>query len=163
MRLLLLFIAMPMLELYLLVQVWGLIGFIPTLLLVLTTATLGLYLLRRQGFATLLRGRQRLESGELPAQEMAEGLVLAFCGALLLTPGLITDTIGFCGLVPALRKRMVKKMLARVQVQSANFQGFQARGFHGAHSNRTASGGGETVQGEFSEVPPDPDEQKKIH
>ncbi|MEZ5530234.1 MAG: FxsA family protein [Porticoccaceae bacterium] len=116
--LLLLFIVMPILEMWLLITVGQQIGALPTIGLVLLTAVVGLSLLRRQGFDTLFRARSRLDAGELPAMEMAEGLVLALCGALLLTPGFVTDAIGFAGLIPPLRRRIVSQLVSRMEVVS---------------------------------------------
>lgn len=98
--LLLLFIVMPVVEMWLLITVGRQIGALPTIGLVLLTAVVGVALLRAQGFATLFRARQKMDLGELPAMEMAEAIVLAVCGALLLTPGFATDVLGFAGLIP---------------------------------------------------------------
>ena len=111
--LLLLFIAMPVLEMWVLIEVGGIIGPWPTIGLVLLTAAVGYGLLRQQGFATLMRGQQRMEAGELPAREMVEGMALAVSGALLLTPGFVTDTIGFLGLISPLRAALADRLLAR--------------------------------------------------
>ena len=117
--LLLIFIIVPIVEMWLLIQVGGVIGAVPTIAAVLLTAVIGLAMLRRQGLSTLLRVNQRMESGELPAQEMLEGIVLAVSGALLLTPGFFTDVIGFAGLTPVLRQWLVRRLVGRV----AMFQG----------------------------------------
>jgi len=117
--LLLVFIIVPIVEMWLLIQVGGFIGAVPTIGAVLLTAVIGLAMLRRQGLSTLLRVNQRMESGELPAQEMLEGIVLAVSGALLLTPGFFTDAIGFAGLTPVLRQWLVRRLVGRVSV----FQG----------------------------------------
>jgi len=117
--LLLIFIIVPIVEMWLLIQVGGFIGAVPTIGAVLLTAVIGLAMLRRQGLSTLLRVNQRIESGELPAQEMLEGIVLAVSGALLLTPGFFTDAIGFAGLTPLLRQWLVGRLVGRVNV----FQG----------------------------------------
>jgi UPF0716 protein FxsA len=109
----LLFLLTPIIEMYLLIRVGQWIGAWPTIGLVLLTAMIGVGLLRQQGFSTLLRGRQRLDAGELPAQEMVEGLILAVGGALLLTPGFATDALGFCCLLPPTRRAMVRALLRR--------------------------------------------------
>jgi UPF0716 protein FxsA len=109
--LLIIFIAIPVVEMWILIQVGGVIGAWPTIGLVLLTAVVGLALLRRQGFDTLARVRARLESGEVPALEMLEGLVLAVSGALLLTPGFFTDALGFAGLIPGPRRRLIKRLM----------------------------------------------------
>ncbi len=106
-------IGVPILEIYLLITVGGLIGAIPTIALVVFTAVLGALLLRVQGLSTLNRARQSMARGELPALPMLEGVVLLVCGALLLTPGFFTDTIGFLCLVPPLRQALIRAVLAR--------------------------------------------------
>ena len=116
--LLLLFIVMPVVEMWLLITVGSSIGAIYTLLLVLLTALMGIALLKRQGFATLWRGREKLQEGRVPAQEMGEAMVLAVSGALLLTPGFITDAIGFAGLMPVLRQALVNRMLRKINISS---------------------------------------------
>lgn len=101
---------------WLLIQVGGFIGAVPTIAAVLLTAMIGLAMLRRQGLSTLLRVNQRMGNGELPAQEMLEGIVLAVSGALLLTPGFFTDALGFAGLTPILRQRLVRRLVGRVTI-----------------------------------------------
>ncbi|MBL4827231.1 MAG: FxsA family protein [Spongiibacteraceae bacterium] len=102
--LLVLFIVIPIVEMWLLIQIGGQIGAIPTILLVFITAAAGLALLREQGLKTLLKLNQRIQHGQLPALEILEGVALAVGGALLLTPGFITDAVGFICLVPLTRK-----------------------------------------------------------
>ncbi len=99
---------------YLLIEVGGYIGTLPTIGLVMLTAVIGVALLRRQGLATLTRGIGRLQRGEVPAQEMAEGILLAISGALLLTPGFVTDAVGFAFLLPASRVLVAQRLLAKV-------------------------------------------------
>jgi UPF0716 protein FxsA len=136
----LLFVLMPIVEMWLLFQVAAWVGATTTIGLVLLTAAVGVVLLRQQGFSTLLRGRQRLETGELPAQEILEGLVLAVSGALLLTPGFVTDTIGFLGLLPWVRRRLVAKAAASAQIMS--YQSYTVY-------RDSEQGGGNTFEGEF--------------
>ena len=89
-----LFIAVPILEIYLLIQVGEAIGAGWTILLVVLTAVIGVWLLRIQGLSTLTRAQQRLQENQLPAREILEGMALVVAGALLLTPGFFTDTVG---------------------------------------------------------------------
>lgn len=128
----LLFLVVPIIEMYVLIEVGGLIGPWPTIGLVALTAMIGVALLRQQGFSTLMRGRARLNAGELPAREMLEGLLLAVGGALLLTPGFITDSLGFLLLLPPTRWFVVRALLRRgvVSVTGAGFRaGDGTRGF----------------------------------
>jgi len=125
MPILLLFVIMPVLEMWLLIEVGSRIGALVTIGLVLMTAMIGLALLRRQGVSTLMRANQRMQSGQLPAQEMVEGIFLAVGGALLLTPGFVTDAIGFACLIPGLRHviigRLLKRIIFRATSGSAGF------------------------------------------
>lgn len=98
------FILVPLIEIGLFIEIGGYLGALPTIGLVVLTAVLGVSLLRLQGFVTLSRVRQKLDRGELPAIDLAEGLILLIAAVLLLTPGFFTDLIGFLCLVPALRR-----------------------------------------------------------
>ena len=97
------FIVLPILEMYILIEVGGFIGALNTIGLVLLTALLGLILIRQQGFRTLLNARNKLMQAELPTEELVTGIFLAAGGALLLTPGFVTDFIGFMCLLPFTR------------------------------------------------------------
>lgn len=83
------------------------IGGLSTVGLVVLTAAIGIQVLKQQGLSTFTRANKRLESGELPGQEIIEGLLLAIGGAFLLTPGFITDTIGFVFLIGPTRRMLV--------------------------------------------------------
>ncbi len=107
----LLFLLVPILEIYLLIKVGNVIGAPLTVAAVVFTAVLGALLLRFQGLLTFQRVQQALARGELPTVAMLEGVVLLVAGALLLTPGFFTDAIGFLGLIPPLRRAMILKLL----------------------------------------------------
>ncbi len=102
------FLIVPFIEIYVLLQVGGLIGAFPTIFLVVFTAVLGAWLLRRQGFATWQRFQNSLQQGTIPAYEMIEGPILLVGGALLLTPGFFTDILGFACLIPPLRRKIAQ-------------------------------------------------------
>ena len=114
----LLFLTIPLVEIYFLIQVGEVIGAWPTVLLVVLTAILGVWLLRWQGLTTLTRVQASLQHGELPAQAMLEGLLLLLAGALLLTPGFVTDAFGFLILVPPLRHHLAGWLLQRGLLQA---------------------------------------------
>ncbi|MEJ2691872.1 MAG: FxsA family protein [Candidatus Thiodiazotropha sp.] len=101
---LLLFVGIPLTELYFLIKIGAQIGAFSTIFLTIFTALLGGYMVRRQGFATLMRVRELMERGEMPAIEVMEGAILLVCGVLLLLPGFITDGVGFLFLVPPVRR-----------------------------------------------------------
>ena len=111
--LLTLFIAMPIAEIAVLISVGGEIGLGSTLLLVIATAILGAWLVRKQGFHTMQKLRTEMEQGRLPAMELAEGFAILVAGVLLLTPGFITDTVGFICLTPPLRRGAIRWMANR--------------------------------------------------
>jgi UPF0716 protein FxsA len=147
---LLIFFLTPIIEMYLLIEVGGYIGALPTIALVMITAVIGVALLRIQGLTTLTRGLSRLQSGELPTREVVEGLLLAVAGALLLTPGFVTDAIGFILLTPPLRALIADRVLARVQVRVVGAAGpMHTPGNHPPHD------GGHTLEGEFEPVDDD--------
>lgn len=97
------FIGVPILEIAVFVEVGGRIGLGPTVAVVVATALAGAFLLRHQGLATLNRARHSLAEGRVPLAEVFDGLCLLFAGALLLTPGFVTDGAGLLLFVPGLR------------------------------------------------------------
>lgn len=113
-----LFITIPIVEMYVLIEVGSALGALPTIALVFLTAILGLALLRQQGAATLLRAVRRMDQGGLPAQEMLEGIVLAVGGALLLTPGFVTDALGFACLFPPTRRLFLRQLLRSITLRA---------------------------------------------
>ncbi|WP_372966559.1 FxsA family protein [Marinobacter sp.] len=149
-----LFIVMPVAELVVLIKVGGIIGALNTIALVFLTAVIGAWLLRQQGLATLLRANERLNSGELPAREVAEGLILAVGGAMLLTPGFITDTFGFLCLLPGTRHWLAAQALKRMTVAGQSRSFFFQAGASGPFSaqrpfDRDANG--DIIEGEFQD------------
>ena len=100
---LLAFILTPLVEIAVFIQVGGLIGLWPTLAIVVMTAIIGTWLLRWQGLATLARAQDSLAQQRFPVREVFDGLCLIFAGALLLTPGFVTDFVGFMLFVPWVR------------------------------------------------------------
>lgn len=121
---LLLFLLFPVLELFLLVRVGMSIGFLWTFLLVVATSMLGLFVMRVAGFATALRARESLARGELPAQEMLEGLMVAVGGGLLLLPGFISDILGVICLLPITRRLLINKVRRRAEDQAMRQRAF---------------------------------------
>ena len=113
-----LFLLFPIIELALLIKVGSAIGVLPTLLLVIGTAILGSVLLRVAGVATAWRAREKLARGELPEQEMLEGLLIAVGGGLLLLPGFISDIFGVLCLIPFTRRLLVGQVRKRAAEQA---------------------------------------------
>ncbi|HMB12882.1 MAG TPA: FxsA family protein [Roseovarius sp.] len=116
MWLLLAFIAVPLIEIALFIQVGGAIGLWPTLAIVILTALLGTWLLRMQGAAALADLRRSFSEVEDPSEPLAHGAMILFAGALLLTPGFFTDAVGFALLTPPVRRRLFVELRKRVRV-----------------------------------------------
>ena len=109
-------IVVPLVELYVLVQTGEVLGIVPTLLLLLGMSLLGGYLLRREGAKTWRALSGALQAGRLPAKEVADGALVILGGALLLTPGFVTDAVGLLCILPpsrALLRRMLTGVIAR--------------------------------------------------
>lgn len=134
----LLFVGVPLVELYLLIEVGSVIGALPTIALCLLTAVVGGALLRYQGLQVMFRAQRSMAQGEVPAIEMFEGVALAAGGVLLLTPGFATDVIGFICLIPWTRRALVRAFLRRVTVRGGGPPG--PGGSHQSHHQSTIEG-----------------------
>ncbi len=108
--LLILFVVIPILEIAAFIQIGSLIGLLPTLGSILLTAVIGAFLVRQQGLRTLQEAQQASAQGELPVGPLFHGVFILAAGLLLLTPGFVTDTIGFLFLVPPLRRILGAKI-----------------------------------------------------
>lgn len=143
----LVFLIIPILEIYLLIKVGGIIGAIPTVFAIVATAAIGAFLIRYQGISTLNRVQNSLQRGEIPAIEMFEGLILLICGALLLTPGFFTDTIGFIALIPAVRRAFIIWALKHsnvIQTMKQSQHTYDSEGFKHHHSRENI-----VIEGEY--------------
>jgi UPF0716 protein FxsA len=144
------FLAVPLIEIALFIQVGGLIGLWPTLLIVVLTAVAGTAVVRSQGSRALQDLRQSFSNLSDPTEHLAHGALILLAGALLLTPGFFTDSVGFALLVPAVRLYVMRQVRARIKVQSfAMGQG--PMDDTGRHSDRP---GDRIIDGEFEELPP---------
>lgn len=124
---LVLFITIPLIEIAILIKIGSIIGAGYTIALVIGTAFLGVSLLRIQGISTLAKVQANISRGQLPATELIEGLILLISGALLLTPGFFTDTIGFLMLVPTLRQRLAETFFVNFMKNRINIRQKQTR------------------------------------
>ena len=109
-KLLLIFILVPLVELFLLIEIGRLIGTLSTLTIIVCTGILGAFLARHQGIGVLHQIRTEIANGRLPAAQFADGVIILLAGAVLITPGVLTDALGFLCLIPASRK-IIKNML----------------------------------------------------
>ncbi len=141
-------IGVPIMEIAVFIEVGGRLGLWPTLATVILTAMAGTALLRQQGLATLQRVRESLEANGFPMAEVFDGLCLLVAGALLLTPGFVTDAAGLLLFVPAVRVAL-RQAFGRYLVASGRLDARTEK------PGPFASGGGDTViDGEYHEVPP---------
>lgn len=160
------FIAVPMIEIGLFIQVGGWIGLWPTLFVVVATAMAGTALLRHQGLGALARLQDSLERGETPIEPVFDGFCLLAAGLLLLTPGFFTDTVGFLLFVPALRTLLRRLVAQRLQVRAHTSQSGAHPGgasFHWHSGPRTGGqrgGQDDIIDGEYTDVSDEQDRSK---
>ena len=123
-RLILLFTVLPLMELYLLIQVGGYLGASPTIMIVLITGIIGGLLARSQGLSVQRQIRMDLQNGVIPTDSLIDGLFILIAGALLITPGMITDVFGFFLMVPGFRGWLKKKLKDHFKrkLESGQFQ-----------------------------------------
>ncbi|HKJ71530.1 MAG TPA: FxsA family protein [Gammaproteobacteria bacterium] len=148
-----LFLAIPLVEIYLLIEVGQVIGAPLTIVAVVGTAVLGAVLARYQGMVTVTRLYTQLNHGELPTQTLFEGACLLVAGALLLTPGFFTDAVGFALLTPPLRRWAYRQVKDRMVVRMDPFG--QSAGPH--RPGDPEEPGPTTIEGEFRQRDPDRD------
>lgn len=158
MWLLIAFILVPLIEIALFIQVGGWLTLWPTLGIVIATAVLGAWLVRRQGVLAVAELRGSIETLRDPLAPLAHGAMILFAGALLLTPGFLTDTMGFLLLVPAVRVVLLREILRRVQVRQMAY-GAQAeaggpRGPGHGPQRPDARRNPDVIEAEFEDIGP---------
>jgi UPF0716 protein FxsA len=152
------FIVVPIAELYVLLQIGQAIGVLPTIALLIVDSVLGSWLMRSQGRAAWLRFNRALAEGRVPGREVIDGVLIIFGGALLLTPGFLTDFLGLVLLLPPTRA-VVRQVLVRrfggrlVASATTGAQTRVGRMFGGA-GGRPPGADDDTVEGTASEVRP---------
>lgn len=160
--LVILFIVVPLAELYVLIQIGSAIGALPTIALLILNSVLGAVLMRSQGRAVWMRFNRTLAAGRMPGREVFDGALVLFGGALLLTPGFLTDILGLVLLLPPTRALVRKVLVARfagrlVTTAAAGAQSRVGRIFtSGASGDREPGPGSvdDVVDGTAHDVPP---------
>ena len=140
------FVAVPIIEIALFIQVGGWLGLWPTLAIVIATAALGTFLVKRQGLAEIRRLQGSLDRLSDPTRPLAHGAMILAAGLLLLTPGFFTDAMGFLLLVPGVRDAVMRQVRNRIEVQSFSVGGQP-------QDARRAPMNDDVVEGEYVEVP----------
>ena len=141
--LLLLFVGVPILEIYLILQVGSLIGVVPTVVLLVLESVLGAWLVKREGRRAWEALRTAVRTGSLPGRELADAALVLVGGTLLLTPGFATDVVGFFFVLPVTRplaRRALTAVIARRAARrSTTGTAPQSRGVHRIHSPKTGT------------------------
>ncbi|MEK9672092.1 MAG: FxsA family protein [Rhodospirillaceae bacterium] len=151
-----LFITVPVIEIALFIEVGGRIGVGATLAIVILTAVIGTALLRRQGLDTIRRIQDIIARDQLPVAELFEGACLLFAGALLLTPGFMTDALGSLLFVPQFRASTARAIDAYfLRHGRVHVSGMAAGGPAGGTGSRRHPGGSGVIDGEFVDITPE--------
>ncbi|SER70475.1 UPF0716 protein FxsA [Pseudomonas sp. NFACC02] len=152
---LLLLLLFPVLELFVLVKVGMSIGFLATFLLVVAGSMLGVFVVRVAGLATAMSARESLARGELPAQQMMDGLMMTVGGGLLVLPGFISDVLGLICLLPFTRRVLVDKVRQRAEASASRQRAFaddlRSAGSTNPGAHRPGSRPPEVIEGEVIE------------
>lgn len=143
--LILIFIFIPLIEIYLIIEIGSVIGAFATVLAIAFTAILGISLIRIQGFSTMKKAQQAMDKGVLPATEMIEGVMLLIAALMLLIPGFFTDTLGFLLLIPPIRHILASRIASTSQLN--------------ARFNKRSPADGSYIDGEYEDMT---SEQQKI-
>jgi UPF0716 protein FxsA len=154
---LLLFILIPIIEIAVFIQVGDLLGLGPTIAIVIITAVIGVNLLKQQGLKAWSDIQLKMTQGQIPALEMASAAQLLFAGGLLLTPGFVTDVVGFSLMVPAVRIVVAHFLMRRWTIKASRFgqpadfnntSQFDTSAMHKDTSQKQSS---HTIEGEFED------------
>ena len=144
-----LFVVVPIVELWLFIQVGGQIGALSTIGLVILTAAIGSFLLKKQGASTLRKAQEKAAHGQVPVKELGDGIFLAIGGVLLLTPGFLTDIVGVLCLTPGFRAPLMllimRKLMPRFKM-TGSFTSYQ----RGPGQPFDTSEPGSTFEGEYT-------------
>lgn len=140
------FVGVPILEIAAFIKIGGWIGLVPTLLGCVVTALIGAFLVRLQGFGVLQRAQAAIARGEAPVEDITQGVLILVAGVLLMTPGYVTDSMGFLLLVPPIRKRVARAAIAHAAANADIHIG----GGWGERARR--DGAGVIIEGEAVEI-----------
>ena len=117
-----LFLVVPFVELFVIIQVGQAIGALPTIAVLVLISVVGAWLVKREGLGVLRRAQARMRSGEVPGAELTDGVLILFAGALLLTPGFLTDVLGILLLLPPVRAGMRQGATRALRRRAGKYQ-----------------------------------------
>ncbi|WP_444996076.1 FxsA family protein [Aliikangiella sp. IMCC44359] len=154
--LLLIFILIPLIEIGVFIQVGDIIGLTSTLIIVFVTAIIGINLLKQQGLKTWFEIQKKMNSGQIPAKELASAAQILFAGGLLLTPGFVTDIVGFTLMIPNVRLLIATFLFQRWtnKVSIHTYQTHQRDSFNDSTSSPTNAADippKRTIEGEYED------------
>ena len=159
----LLFIVLPIIEIAILMEIGALLGFWPTLAIIVITAWVGAKKVRQQGVVTMQSAQTKMAQGEMPSDDLIAGVMLLVAGVLLVTPGFVTDFFGLSLLFPVSRNWLIKQAKKHIKVNTVangqafhsgfHFQANQSQPYHHANqaNDTVQSGKGRTIEGEFEQ------------
>ncbi|WP_218354163.1 FxsA family protein [Alteromonas lipotrueiana] len=151
----LLFAILPIIEIAILVKVGGIIGGWNTIALVIITAFIGAYMVRREGLQTLQKAQAKMQQNELPGSEMVQGLMLVVAGVLLVTPGFMTDIIGMLFVFPGSRHFIAGHISKHMKTRVVAGAGFGGRGPfeqpQSPFSQKTDDKDGDVYEGQYTD------------
>jgi len=145
-----LIIGFPLIELYFLIEVGSVIGGFYTIAISILTAILGIHLIKLQGVQTLANMQQKLQQGELPANDLISAILLSVAALFLLFPGFISDTMGAILLIPLIRNIIATQIIKSSLLQS---RFTSSANFHQHFSNHHQSQSGDIIDGDYEHVP----------
>lgn len=152
MWLFLLFVAVPIIEIALFINIGGWLGTFPTLAIIVITAALGTYLVKNQAISTFGMIKRKFEGLQNPTEPVAHAAMILFAGALLLTPGFFTDAVGFSLLMPWFRSYIFIFMKSKINLQNTKFNNANNATRH-EYSRKPC--GNVVLEGEYWENKPD--------
>lgn len=160
----LLFAILPIIEIALLVKVGGIIGGWNTIGIVILTAFIGAYFVRREGIQTLQTAQMKMQQGEMPGKEMVDGLMLAVAGVLMVTPGLITDTLGIFLVLPGTRHVLARFASKNMKLRVVEAASSQSRGSFssGDPFSQSRNKNGDVYEGQYTEKSTDDDDNPRL-
>ena len=155
--LLLVFVGFPILEVSVFISVGSLIGLWPTLATIIATAIVGAFLLKKQGLAALYNAQENINNGRLPVEELFDGLFLIVSGLLLVTPGFVTDGVGFILFLPQFRL-LLKRFISNVLIARTT-----ARVYTNTDHIKPTKSNNPIIDGEFEEIYQQKNTEKQPH
>lgn len=153
-----LLLAVPVIELYVLIKLGSAFGLIPTLLTMIGISLFGAWMLRQQGLSAMNKANEALQAGRMPVDSVVDGLGLVIAAALLMTPGFVTDLVGLALLLPPVRRWLGRTVLARMTAlpgatwSTTGSKGRRQQGSKAGNDRRDPPGKGPVIEGEFTRL-----------